>query len=247
MMDTAMKDAQRIELRPARVAAILGAVVFGLVVLHLALQYHRLFVDSGALSYIFADKFNLDAERTIPAYVSSLLLLGPAALLGSIASDQERRRDRWYWGILAMLFLLLSVEEAVDFHNAFSGSVESRVGETESWLRSAWVIPAVAFVLVFALSYLAFFLRLPRHSQVLFALSGVIYVGGAIGGEIVGGWYITEHGAEDYTYVLISTAEEAAEMAGMVLFLYALLLHKSRYGCSVQVRFGEPSKVASVA
>ncbi len=232
-----MASPRLVTLRPARHAAWLGAIAFGLVALHLFFQYHRLTVASGFLSFGLTNKFDLDAEATVPAFFSALLLLGAAVLLRSITADQERRRDRWAWGGLAVLFLLLSVDEAVDFHNAVSAPLKGRIGDTDGWARSAWVIPAVGFVLVFAASYFRFFLRLPRRFQVLFALSGILYVGGALGGEMVGGWHIAANGSRNFAYVLISTAEEALEMAGIVLFTYALLLYKELHGRPVAVQF----------
>ncbi len=236
---TAPRD---VTVRPAKVGGVLGAVVLGLVTFHLFFQYHRLTVASGFLSFGLTNKFDLDAEATVPAYFSALLLLGAALLLWSIASDQTRRRDWWSWGGLAVLFLLLSVDEAVDFHNSISAPLKGRIGNTRGALRSAWVIPAVAFLLVFAATYLRFFLRLPRRFQVLFALAEVLYVGGAVGGEMVGGWHIESHGAQNAAYILISSAEEAMEMAGVVVFIYALLLYKTLYGRPVQVQFGDPAR-----
>ena len=227
-----------IAMRPAKVAGMIGAIVLGLVTLHLLFQYYRLAGGQGILAFSFAPKFSLDGENTIPAYFSGLLLLAVAGLLASIAGDQTARRERWSWGVLAVVFALLSVDEICSFHELLVRPLRESLG-TESWFRFAWVIPGLAFVAVFALAYLGFFLRLPRRFQVLFALSAVLYVGGAAGMEMVGGWQVEARGANNLAYLLIYTVEETMEMVGMVVFIYTLLLYKSLYGRALQVQFGE--------
>lgn len=228
-----------VRLDPTRVATVLAALVVGFIVLHLSLQAFRLGGGSGVLAFTIAAKFDLDAERTVPTYFSALLLLGAAVLLWSITADQERRRDRRAWGGLALIFVLLSVEEITDFHNALSAPLKGQLGNGA--LHSAWVVPAMGLVLAFVLVYLRFFLRLPRRFQLLFAAAGVLYVGGAIGGEMLGGWHLVGHGTQNLGYVLISTLEEAMEMLGVVVFIYALLLHKGLHGRDVQLQFGARS------
>jgi hypothetical protein len=50
-------------------------------------------------------------------------------------------------------------------------------------------------------------------------------VSGAIGFEMLGGWWASRHHLADRSeiYVLLSTAEECLEMLGATLFLHALL------------------------
>lgn len=234
-----------VTLRPATVSGVLAALALGFVVLHLMLQAYLASGGGGVLSYTIAPKFSLDGERTIPAYFSGLLLLAVSVLLASIAGDQTARRERWYWGVLALIFLLLSIDEICSFHEILVRPVQSGLN-TRSWFRFAWVIPGLIFVALFTLSYLGFFLRLPRRFQFLFALSGILYVGGAIGMEMVGGWQVEAHGSKTLAYLLIYTVEETMEMIGMVVFIYTLLLYKSLFGRDLQIHFASGGEQAGV-
>jgi hypothetical protein len=60
----------------------------------------------------------------------------------------------------------------------------------------------------------------------LFVAAGSIYLAGALGFELAGGWYLSQADAsEDLRYSLLVAAEESLEMSGIVLFIYALLDH----------------------
>ena len=48
--------------------------------------------------------------------------------------------------------------------------------------------------------------------------------GGAIGVELIGGRYLELHGVENLTYAMITTVEESLEMAGVIIFIWALLV-----------------------
>jgi hypothetical protein len=58
-------------------------------------------------------------------------------------------------------------------------------------------------------------------------------VGGAIGGEALGGWYASHHGDHNLTYALLVAIEEGLEIAGLTLFLRGLLDYAT---CQVAVR-----------
>ena len=59
-------------------------------------------------------------------------------------------------------------------------------------------------------------------------MAGAVYVGGAIGMEMIGGFYQDVYGY-DLTYVLLQTIEEVGEMLGIVIFIYALCYYLSVY------------------
>lgn len=49
-----------------------------------------------------------------------------------------------------------------------------------------------------------------------------MYVGGAVGFEMLGGRYASIHGLDNLGYVLLVTAEEGLEMSGVILFIRSL-------------------------
>lgn len=110
----------------------------------------------------------------------------------------------------------------------------------------AWVVPAIICLAVFSLFYFRFLLALPRRTQRLFVLAAVIYVGGALGFEMIGADYNTSMGhvyqdtpllGVDLAHDLIGLVEESLEMLGMVVFFYALSDYIHRRWRSITLRF----------
>jgi hypothetical protein len=87
-------------------------------------------------------------------------------------------------------------------------------------------------VLVVFLLYLQFLAALPARTRFLFLLAATLYVGGALGVEMLGSNYYFHYGPDTLAYQLIITVEEGMEMFGVVTFLYALFsymaAHESR-------------------
>ena len=89
----------------------------------------------------------------------------------------------------------------------------------------SWVVPAGILVAILAVAFSGFLWRLPRRTRVLIAGSGCLYVGGALGVESVGGYFAETAGTDRLGYSILTTVEELLEMVGVVVFVYALLLH----------------------
>lgn len=87
----------------------------------------------------------------------------------------------------------------------------------------AWVLPVGAAVLALGIIYLPFLFKLPRKTMIMFIVSGGIFVGGAIGVEILGGIQDRLHGDNNLLYLLLAMTEEIMEMTGVALFVYTLL------------------------
>ena len=77
-----------------------------------------------------------------------------------------------------------------------------------------------------------FVLRLPPRSRLLFVVSGLVYVGGAVGLEMVGGDIYEYAGRNGAGYVTSMIVEEGFEIYGVTLFLTALVLHAKAQGQS---------------
>ena len=63
------------------------------------------------------------------------------------------------------------------------------------------------------------------------------YVAGALGCEFLGGRYFELHGRDNMPYALLVTCEEGLEMAGIVIFIGALLAYMSAAHYRVLLRF----------
>ncbi len=85
-----------------------------------------------------------------------------------------------------------------------------------------WVLLGAAFALIVACTYVRFLRHLPGDTRRLFLLGGALFVGGAVGIEIIGGIYVVRFGATN-PYAVISATEELLEMLGVIVFLHAVM------------------------
>jgi hypothetical protein len=173
----------------------------------------------------FHNAFDVNREKSFPNLYSAYALLLCALLLGTISLAKRTSGDRYvaHWALLGAVFLYLSVDEGLVIHEKLISPLQSAL-DTGGFLRHAWVIPGAVAVLVLGLAYLRFVLDLPAGIRNLFVVAGALYVGGALGMEMVGGYYLSVFG-DTLGQELVTNTEEAFEMLGVVVFVYALLLY----------------------
>ena len=104
-------------------------------------------------------------------------------------------------------------------------------------LHHAWVLPAMACLFVFGVVYLRFALALPWRTFTLFAFAAFLYVGGALGVEMIGGNHASQHGERNLAYGLITSVDECLEKLGQVVFLFALVDYIGTRWKSASLRF----------
>lgn len=165
----------------------------------------------------------LDVEHSLPAWYSSILMLGIALVLWLIARllRREGGADVRRWSLLGLLFAAMAMDEAVSFHEVLIDPVRNLVGASGPF-HFAWVIPGAIGVALIGLYFLPFLFRLPRRTAVLFVVAGAVYVAGALGMEMVGGAMAEAYGTSALPYVVAFVVEEGLEIAGLTAFLLAL-------------------------
>ncbi len=171
----------------------------------------------------FLSNFNLNDEFNAPAFFSSFILFYSAVLLGKITF--LKRRDRYYyeWAGLSFTFFYLAVDEAFSIHEGMKYARKILVLDKDNALyNDAWVFIGMAFLTVFLLIYLRFLKSLNKRVQSLFLLSAGIYILGALGLEIIGGYWEFFQG-KDFIHAFLVTIEELLEMFGIILFINTLL------------------------
>ncbi|MEH2450498.1 MAG: hypothetical protein V7K20_03985 [Nostoc sp.] len=99
-----------------------------------------------------------------------------------------------------------------------------------------WVIPGAVLVGVFAFKYLKFLLHLPHKTRYLFLIAAIVYVGGGLGMEMVGGVLRIDFGRRTIISLTGIIVEESLEMVGIVIFIYALLAYLSSLRESIQLK-----------
>ncbi len=73
----------------------------------------------------------------------------------------------------------------------------------------------------------------------MFIISGVIYISGSLGMEMIGGYYMSEVGNENMTWIILTSIEEGMEMIGISYFIYSLLIYSQKYLGSVLISAGD--------
>jgi hypothetical protein len=182
-----------------------------------------------------AKKFFVDIERTAPAWFSSSLLFASAVLLGLVTLYKRRISDRyqWHWLALGLIFLCLSMDETVSIHEEIFDFLIPVLGIE---FLHFWVIIATPIVVVFAAVYWRFLFALPLTVRRQFLAAAVLFVGGAIGIETVGGMVAEYQGKGSALYLVLAHLEEFLEMSGIAVFMTSLVSYLGTLGQTVQFR-----------
>ena len=186
------------------------------------------------------NRFDLGHEPSIPAYFSALLLLTSAVVLFFLARMDPEHQRRRNWAFLSLIMLILSVDEAVMFHEM--GDAAMRMTPLGDWLYFAWVIPGATVALAVAIINARFLWRLPTRTGQLMVLSGAVFVGGAIGMEMVASAIFSM--AEDeiaaqatLSHILSQSIEELLEMLGTGIFLFSLFDYIEASGLRIRLHY----------
>ncbi|MEO1924883.1 MAG: hypothetical protein ABGY08_02655 [Gammaproteobacteria bacterium] len=182
--------------------------------------------------WLYLSFFDLDEEESLGTWFSAIILLiaGLLSLFQAGYAITRIRHWHFFWWLLGVGFCLLSLDEVVAFHEFVNTIVE----DTHWTTFGAVLVVAVGFV------FLPFILVLPLRTRLLFLVSGVLYVGGAIGVEWATIWYEDNDLLDTLAYNLWNALEEFLEMTGVILYIYALLAYITgdRQSATLHLRFG---------
>lgn len=226
-----------IVITPNRISIILSGFVIFLAVGHIVVHVMSLLfnIRSSPMAGLFLF-FNMGGESNLPTYISALYLLlsGFLCLLISKNELNFKKRLNWHWIGLAVGLLLMSVDEAAMIHEGIVGTfLKEYMGRGEGIMYYLWYRAYIPLVLVLIWLYLPFLKRLPLRYSSRFILSGLVYLGGSLGFEILEA-YLAYHGNSKGLNVLV---EETFEMMGIVVLIHTLLLYLAEANYSLQFNF----------
>ena len=235
-----------ITLIPSRIARLLGVVALVLV---LAGILSHLIVYFTGHNYVFGmlRLFNLNEEQNIPTFFSTVLLLFATLLLAVIAAIRKNQSaaDLFYWSVLALGFLYLAADEAASIHELANSPVRNLFNYSHPGVfYAAWVIPAAVLITLAGLFFRGFLRRLPSKTRMSFISAAAIYIVGAVGIELLEGRYGEWHTGNPHFNALV-VLEEMLEMAGVIVFIWALLVYMTDHFKHVGFQFlqdGEPAE-----
>jgi len=183
--------------------------------------------------------YDVDRESSVPTIFSVQLLFIASLLFMVISTLKHLSLDkfRWHWTGLAAGFTFMTFDEGSSIHELLTMPIKNHVGEgLPAFLTFAWVIPIGILVISLAFVYVKFILALPKESRRMIIFSAILYLGGALGMEMMGGSYAHSHTIHNLPYNIIVTIEEMLEMGGTILLILTLANYlKDCYG-SVEIQ-----------
>ena len=197
-----------------RLVTGLSLVAFTLLLVHSVITVYHYQIEE--LEWIpWRQLFDVDEENNLPTWFSGFLLGVTSFWVWVTAEAKHHASDRWWihWKALALGFFVLSIDEIAGLHESFNTVTDA-----------TWAIPGGILALLVGLTFFSFLWSLPPATRNAFFLGGCIFIGGAVGVEIIG----EPMDSDTMIYNLTTVVEEGMEMAGVLLFLMALLQYMSR-------------------
>lgn len=213
----------KIAIIPEKVFYFLFFIIGFLSVASLTANYLK-FHSETFFSKVFFRLFDVNTEVNLPSLYSTIALLACALILFLIHYIENGKWVRFgYWSLLGMVFLFLAIDENISLHEKIIGPIRSQFN-LAGVLYYAWIVPYFLAVSLLGLYYIPFLLKLPLKVLYHFILAFLLFMGGAVGMEMLGGRHNSLYG-QDATLVLYYSIEEFLEMLGVAVFIKGLLLY----------------------
>lgn len=211
-----------IAVSPERITKTLIQITLVLSGLSLVGQWIKYHLGYGRLLGL-VPLFDVNGELNLPAFYSAVLLLGCSVLLAVITAIKVEDKARYikHWCGLTAIFFFLALDEIISLHERTIAPLRTAL-QARSFLYSTWVVLGAGFVSLILLIYFKFLLHLLPQTRRIFLLAAGLYIGGALGVELIHGHYLDFYG-RDLIYALIAAVEELLEMLGIITFLYGLM------------------------
>ena len=226
-------------LTPRSVRNLLLAITAGFLVAHCVVQVG--IYGFGAEKH-WLDSLNMDRELNLPTLFSSSLLLISALLMQRLGhnSNPDAADD---WRLLSKIFIFLALDEALQIHEILI--IPGLRHQVHPALASTWVVPYAVLALILLWRFRRFLSSLSRATASRLLRAGAVYIGGAIGMEMIGSFAVRSSLIRLHSpwYGAITGLEEALELLGIILLIDALLraLLDQRNSIDLTLRLGADS------
>ncbi len=227
-----------IKFNPRAILMAFLAVICLLVLANLAGIFAKFYMDFPHIKS-FIRLVDVDTEMNIPTLYSSFAMFVASALLALVGYMHRARKESYFpWYGLAFIFTFLSIDESSEFHEMLVGPVRETLN-TSGIFYFAWVIPYGILAIILGIAYFRFLLNLPRNILALFVMSGVTFLSGALGLELIGGVIAQNFGTDSLIYAMSYTCEETLEMLGIALLIYTTARYIVQEFPGTQIEFVE--------
>lgn len=162
---------------------------------------------------------NVSIEPSIPTYLATVLL----TVCGALAWWVSRVHDMPWpgWRGLSALFIAAGAEEIVGTHEMLNFNMRGAF-ETSGFLLYPWVLVGAVVAFVVALGFVRGVMTLRGPVRRWLIAGAATFLFGSLVLESVGAYFVDIGGEASVRYILASTAEEAGEFAGTLMWMWAM-------------------------
>jgi hypothetical protein len=164
-----------------------------------------------------------DVERSVPTWLSVVLLFLAASLLGLVAAcERDLQSGRWgYWLLLSVGFLLMSLDEHLELHERLPSEAVKffGLGQQERQILDWFPVPVAALAL---LIFRRFLFGLPTRVRNGLILAGGLYCTGIVAVELVVDAILGGIDHNTFGGAVLATTEESFELAGVLVLLFVV-------------------------
>lgn len=208
-------------------------IMIGMIVAHLVLQFrmYALGLDSsivlGSTNIDLAYWFNLNHEERFGAMFGALLILTASTLM-ACAAYRAMPDKKWLalgWLLFACILAFMACDEYFSIHEkagAYAGLQSKGYG---SQIMPNWVKVMAVVVGLLCIPMGFFWWMLPRGVRIRTAIAAAVFLGGAMGVEVISSAFVMHQGNENFGYYILVAIEEGMEMLGMFIVIDTMLLH----------------------
>lgn len=169
--------------------------------------------------YSFINYIDLNHEKNIPTLYSGLLFFASAIICFLIYKKITREKYKINWLFITIIFIFLGIDEMISIHEKIS-SMLSKIISVGGFLHFKWVLIYVPFFFIIFLVFIKFFMNLDKKTRTGFFLSAIIFVSGAVGFELLGGYWAYNYGQDNLFFAVLANIEELLELVGLSYFIY---------------------------
>jgi hypothetical protein len=202
--------------------AVIAALV-GIDLLMSLVQFTHVFPLPSSAAHLL----DLAEEGSIPTWYSSVQLLLATLLLGGIATRKFALRDphRLAWAGLTIGFAFLSLDETASIHEEWGLLLRGLVPR-EGIFYFRWTVIALALMPVLLLVFWRFLKSLPQRTRLEVIAAAAVFLGGAVGLELVAGSVASRGGQQSIAYALLNAGENGFELLGIAMLIGTLLRYE---------------------
>jgi hypothetical protein len=205
-------------------------------------------LENKDLLWAFARQFDFGQEGNFINWYQSVTLFGCALLAGTITflNKHAGRPRTALWALIAVVMAFVAVDEAAQIHErtlnaviaALTGEESSaKGGEDGAFGSSKWMFVYVPVALALSALYFRFFLALPKRTRWGFVIAATLYIGGAVGVELLFEQFSADGGGDTLGSFALDAASELGEMLGVAVFSGTLVAYLAREFSGLRVQF----------